>query len=579
MQSWQGSAADEAIFAEQVKALYQRVGKGVLASNAAGWLLILILNKSGGLEWHKGLIWISIMTVFVPIHLSLWWGFRKRQGSLRFWAYSYAVLCFLEGLGWGFAPVWLVMDHDILFKAIAVAFVLGNCAGAVAAFGPWLPAYLSFVLPACLPAMLAGLMADQSVRQMAAAAIAIFAAVMAQMGRDVSRSFRTMVELKNRAESLTRELQRQYEIALDASRSKSTFLAAASHDLRQPVHALGLFMGALRGAKMEPRARQIVRQMETSIAALDGLFNALLDISRLDAGVVEANPHAFRLGPLVDRVCRDYAREAREKRLRFSHIAPNVVVRSDPVLVERVLRNLVSNAVRHTKSGRIVVGCRRSGDVARLMVLDTGPGIKQPDQERIFGEFVQLDNPERDRTKGLGLGLAIVRRLAELLGSPLRLTSRPGRGSCFELYLPVTDEPVQESRAEPLLITGSIIVVDDEASIREAMLSLLSKWGHKVAVAASGDEAIALLDEKGPRPQLLLCDYRLRGNETGLMVIERLRQALGGDLPAILISGDTAPERLAEARSAGATLLHKPLSNGALRAAINGALLSRSRTS
>jgi CheY-like chemotaxis protein len=243
------------------------------------------------------------------------------------------------------------------------------------------------------------------------------------------------------------------------------------------------------------------------------------------------------------------------------------------VLVERILRNLVSNAVRYTERGRILVGCRRREHAIALQVWDTGVGIPTDEQARVFEEYYQVGNPERDQTKGLGLGLAIVRRLAELLGCELELRSEPGRGSCFEFTLPlakdapIAAEPSPENR-RGALARGLIVVVDDEQAIRQATASLLTGWGFHVVAAASGDEAVARLSAASAPPDLIICDYRLRGEENGLGAIERLRSEYNESIPAMLITGDTAPDRLAEAQASGLLLLHKPVSNSKLRAAI-----------
>jgi CheY-like chemotaxis protein len=312
---------------------------------------------------------------------------------------------------------------------------------------------------------------------------------------------------------------------------------------------------------------------------MDNLFSALLDISRLDAGVVEVHPKAFLIQPLLDRICRDHAEEADLKGIGLVCMRSGAVVHADPVLVERILRNLISNAVRYTDHGRVVIGCRRAAAL-RVEVWDTGPGIAPHQEERIFQEYFQLANPERDREKGLGLGLAIVRRLTDLLGYELKLRSRLGRGSCFSVAIPlVHDGAASFGHAdEPLALTlahGLVLVIDDEIAIREAMAALLTGWGHEVVTAGSGAEVLAQIDGGLVRPDLIICDYRLRSGETGIEVIEALRSEYNGTVPAMLITGDTAPDRLAEASASGLLLLHKPVPNGKLRAAVANLMQGR----
>jgi two-component system, sensor histidine kinase len=310
----------------------------------------------------------------------------------------------------------------------------------------------------------------------------VFIGGMGGLGPRANGSFAQLVGLRIQAEELAADLERQKDIAERANRAKSMFLAAASHDLRQPVQALGLFVGALRGVAMAPEGRRMLAQIEASITAMNGLFTALLDGSRLDAGIVTVERQPFAIRSVIDRVCRDFVREAETKRVSLVWKVCAEVVDSDPVLVERILRNLVSNAVLYTERGRIVVGCRRRGPRIALQVWDTGVGIPEHQQALVFQEYYQLGNPERDRAKGLGLGLAIVRRLADLLGNPLTLRSKPGKGSCFEVVLPLAAERtgVQEaSPDEPKAAAAArlVVVIDDEQAIREATSSLLKSGG------------------------------------------------------------------------------------------------------
>jgi CheY-like chemotaxis protein len=318
---------------------------------------------------------------------------------------------------------------------------------------------------------------------------------------------------------------------------------------------------------------RLIEQIEASTTALDGLFSALLDVSRLDAGVVEFHARPFAIGPLIQRVCQDYRAEAEAKAIRLTAMPSGAVVHSDPLLVERIVRNLVSNAVRHTRRGRVLAGCRRRGDRLAVEVWDTGPGIPSDQRELIFQECYQLGNAERDRARGLGLGLAIVRRLTSLIGASQSLSSEPGRGSCFAIALPLAtaaerldEAPVKaESGA---LATGLVVVVDDEIAIRQGMTTLLESWGHKVVTASSAKEAVGRLATCPDQPDLIISDFRLRDGEDGIAAIEVLRSEYNEAIPAMLITGDTAPDRLTEAQQSGLLLLHKPVPNSRLRAAI-----------
>jgi len=334
-----------------------------------------------------------------------------------------------------------------------------------------------------------------------------------------------------------------------ANKAKTRFLAAASHDLRQPMHALGLFVAQLRGCIAEPGTLALVGKVESAVTALQELLDALLDISRLDAGVVVPATADFRLQPLLTRLESAFAPQAESKGVRLRAAPTRLAVRTDPVLLERILINLLANAVRYTEHGGVLIGCRRRGANVRIEVCDTGVGIAESHRESIFQEFYQIGNPERDRRKGLGLGLAIATRLARLLDSRIELASRPGKGSVFAIELRGV----------------RVLVVDDDTLVRDAMTSLLKQWGCEVWSAGRGAEAESLLTQQRITPDAVICDYRLPDGETGIDVIRRLREIAGAGLPAALVTGDTAPERLREATDSGFALLHKPVQPAKLR--------------
>lgn len=361
-----------------------------------------------------------------------------------------------------------------------------------------------------------------------------------------------------------------------ANRSKTGFLAAASHDLRQPIHALGLYMGSLRHSPLEAGAREIVDRMDGSVAALESLLDALLDISRIDAGVLVPQTHPFDLGGLLHRLADGFAHEAAAKALRFSVRvggATHANALADPVLVERVLRNLLANAVKYTRSGGVLVTCRPRGAGGpapqwRVEVWDTGPGIAPDEQERVFEEFYQAGHPERDRRGGLGLGLSIVRRLARLMNLPLALHSRPGRGSRFVLDLPAFTQALcgvavtEEKESVPRMV---IAVIDDDAEVRDAMRSLLQSWQCDVLDGADADEVIRAARARTAVPQAIVADLHLLGERVGVAEVARLRQEFGADLPALLVSGDSAPERVRLMQNSGLPWLAKPVSPARLR--------------
>lgn len=353
-------------------------------------------------------------------------------------------------------------------------------------------------------------------------------------------------------------VNRSLERAKTADAAKGMFLAAASHDLRQPVQSLFLLLGVLRSKLKDHPASKVAETAHEALEALRGLLDDLLDISRLEAGLVVPKQVPVPLQPLISRLACEAGIQAAAKNLRFHHLCRDKTVLSDPVLLERILRNLIDNAVRYTDSGGVLLGCRAREGTVRIEVIDTGHGIPTDRMEQVFEEFTQLENPERDRRKGLGLGLAIVRRLSTLLGHRLDVRSRPGRGTCFALTLPAL--PAVLPTVEPASLRqfhGRVLVIDDESQVAQSLAIGLEQAGLTVLTAGSADDAVAQLS--GSPPDAILADLRLRGGQTGLDAVARIRAFLGEPIPAVLITGDTSPERLAMAEASGCTLLHKPV--------------------
>jgi signal transduction histidine kinase/CheY-like chemotaxis protein len=571
-----GGVEDDRLRAEQVAALFRVSAMGVLGAVVGAAVLAGVLVYAQVLSPVRGAVWAGYIAACAVAHLILRHLFQRRARvgrGWRPWAAGFTVISLAEGIGWGWASVRLVGYGRFDAEMLVIDACLALAVGSIAAFSFYLPAFAAMFFPTTVPFTVWSLMSPHPLQQAGGALMIVFVPVMAGLGLAANRNFTELVGLRIQSQMLADGLRRQKELAEEANLAKSTFLAAASHDLRQPVHALGLFVGALRNVAMPPEGVHIVDQIEASVAATNGLFGALLDISRLDAGIVEVRPRAFAIQPLLDRLCGEHAAEAAAKGIDLRCVRCGLVAFADPVLIERILRNLISNATRYTDSGRIVVGCRRGASL-RVEVWDTGPGIPADQQEKIFQEYHQLANPERDRAKGLGLGLAIVRRLSVLVGCPVRLRSEPGRGSRFSLEIPRARDvaeahgPIDVRAARPTTPKGLIMVIDDELAIREGMDLLLTGWGYEVRTAGSTAEALARLAHPAATPDLIVCDYRLREGETGLSAIRSLRARYGAPIPGVLLTGDTAPDRLREARDSGFLLLHKPVAHGRLRAAL-----------
>jgi two-component system, sensor histidine kinase len=563
---------------EQVSALFQNLTLGVMGAALGALVLASAMIHLGALDWTTGVSWILYIFACAATHLllrHLYYRIGPNDDQWGIWALWFTAVSLAEGIGWGWASVFLVGGSDRFSLEMLVMVVTLNIAGgAIPAFSSYLPAFFALFLPTTIPSLFWSVASRNLFPEAIVMLLLmlIFIVAMGSLGVRANQNFKELVGLRIRTNELANDLRKQKELAEQASLAKSTFLAAASHDLRQPVHALGMFVGALRAVALPPDAVRLVERIEESTNAMDSLFSAILDISRLDAGVVDVQPRPFAIQPLLDRICVDYGAEAKEKSITLICHGCSAAVHTDPLLMERILRNLLSNAIRYTFSGRVIVGCRRRSGKIRVEVWDTGPGIPIAERERVFQEYFQLQNPERDRAMGLGLGLAIVRRLSNLLNCPVILRSELGRGCCFGVEIPEATAPVfKEVTGSDIAresTRGLILVIDDESAIRDGMYSLLTGWGYAVLTAGSGAEMLVQLAKCPMRPDIIICDYRLRGEENGINVIQQLQAECNEAIPAMLITGDTAADRLVEAQSSGLLLLHKPVLNSRLRAAI-----------
>jgi len=390
-------------------------------------------------------------------------------------------------------------------------------------------------------------------------------------------------ELEHQVATATQALRVKKEEAELAAQAKSRFLAAASHDLRQPIHALGMFVARLSQLQHDAPTRQLVDSLEASVRAIQNLLDGLLDISRLEARAVQIKLQDFPLQELFERVDQDLAPLAQDKGLRL-RIRPSMLwVRSDAALLYRILLNLVCNALRYTDKGGVLVACRPTADPAQVSIeiWDSGLGIAHEHQQAVFEEFFQVGNPGRKRAKGMGLGLSIVQRSCQLLNQPLRLSSRLGVGTRICLTLPRAAP--EAAHADALLPKpthdqathgDAVLVIEDDDLVRQALGELLHSWGYQVAQAGGLQEAQQVL-QSGFVPAIIISDYCLNGDSQGIEVIAALRQQLGYPVPACLVSGDADPALLMAAQTAQLTLLQKPVRPAKLRSLLRRLLAAQ----
>jgi len=543
--------------------------------------LALVLAVQNTLTPGFRIAWFFVVAMFLALRVGFLWHWIKEPATklnvhsrLRIaTVLSCATACCFGTIG------YLAISPESPLTSVLVIMVLtGMVASSTAATSHLLPMYLLFVIPLMTPAGVRMLSFDEPSMYWLGGLVFLYLIVSIGSSRSIRGSILRSIQLRFENIELLEDLKHQHQrveasLAREekANLAKSSFLAAASHDLRQPMHSLRLFTATLEMQTRNTQHKTLVGQIDSSVKSLEELFNALLDISKLDAGTVNAEHQHVFLDTLLSQIESEYKPMALQKQLDFSIQLDGYVVHTDAILLERLIRNLVDNAICYTQKGGVHVKAHVEQGRVWVSVSDTGVGIPSADQSSIYEEFVQLGNAERDRNQGIGLGLSIVKRLADLLDVQVLLDSEVGRGSTFRVGIVEGDvakcriSNIIETQPKDNINSLFILVVDDEEEACLAVEGLLETWGCVVMCATSGDTALQQLREIGDVPDLIISDYRLRDGETGGDVIARVRQQLGLDLPAIILSGDIAPDRLQQINALGYPLVHKPCEPEVLR--------------
>ncbi len=537
------------------------------------------------------LAWGGALGMLYALDMTGWLLNRHRLNTTqecRRWHLAFTLFTLAGGLLWGSTALWM-FPLDAEHQAVLVMVILGLSAASVTINPSYLSSFYIFALSVALPLFFRFALSDNGSQWVMAIILLLYLAVVLSAGGDLGKAFQAALRQRHENDALVEQLtiQKAYSENLRqkaelASREKSRFLAAASHDLRQPLQALTLFSEALTARAQDPAVRQLAHQIEKSVNALGDMFNGLLDLSRLEAGMLAPNRQYFALPPLLDRLHVDFAPLAQSKGLVCEIAASeggadDWVIYTDPFLLERILRNLLSNAVRYTESGKVALNCTRTSTALTFEVTDTGIGIEAEIIPHIFEEYYQADNSNRDRRKGLGLGLAIVRRIEPLLDCRVEVRSEPGKGSAFSFSVPLGDagdqvNPFSTTHSQHDLNGAVVALLEDDPDIRQMTAELMTQWGCRVIAAELPGEIFHEMGRHSLRPGLLVCDYRLPQGLTAVHAIREMRQRWGGGVPAIVLTGDTAPEVLHEIRGCDALLLHKPVTPARLRALMGMAL-------
>ena len=575
---------------EEVLAVYA-YAPATLAGLAAGFGMLLLLFWSTAplavlLPW--GVLFVGLWIVRVALARS----FRatlRREGidDWQRWRLRWNVLTICSAAAWGLSG-WVFYTGGLGIQQMGLVLVIYTfCIAAVPVLANQPRMFVAYVVICFAPLIWRIASSGEEHGLRLAGMLLVIITLTTLLARNYRQALQRVIELKLRADGLLEELRVEKQAAEAArheaevaNRAKTQFFTAASHDLRQPLHAMGLFAEALRQRTHEPEVAHLVNSINASVDALEGLFSELLDITRIDAGGVEVRPQHFELEEILRKLRLHFEPTAFEKGLALTLRGGQRVVHADPLLVERILRNLVSNAIRYTNDGGVLVAARARGDQVLLQVWDSGLGIREEEQAKIYEEFYQVPNTPAvapHQRKGLGLGLAIVKRLADLMEAPITLRSRPGRGTVFSLWLPAGTRP----RPQPAPLAGrglpgltlegrQIVVVEDEPAVRSGLEVLLQGWGAQVVSFDGMGEALAWAAAGGAEahPDLLIVDYRLENGHNGVEAIVALREHFGAGVPAIVVTGSTMSTLDKDAQEKDFHVLLKPVVPNKLRAMI-----------
>lgn len=572
------------MLAEQVQAVYATIGSATLADIALALVVALVFyfsGSAGGLV----LLWLLLHAMQDARYPLLGAYVREDPGAdQRFWARRYAAELGINSAVWGIAPWLLLPGLGLPMVSVLMTVIMGLATAGVASVAPLRQAVYTYCSP--MMAGLAAFMLWQAtqghgmVYLFLGLCCLLYMVILWRFALQQHRLLRNALQARFENEALAAQLAQQVQAVQRVSEEKSRFFAAASHDLRQPVHALWLLGAALeRELQHHPQHGNAQRVMK-AVQALSGSMDAMLDLSLLDAGILRGHVAAMPLQPLLVRLAETFQTRALEQGLELRVRSSPLWVHSDPELLQRMLANLVDNALKYTPRGGVLVAARARGGAVWLDVVDTGVGIAAAERPRIFQEFYQIDNPGRDRSRGLGMGLSIVQRLALLLQHSLVLHSRPGRGSRFRVGLARAQTasaagqpgPANAHMPDPvdrLALPRRVLLLDDELEIHHAFAALLQGSGVDLACAADAAGAEQALQEAARQQQpfdVLVCDYRLARGTDGLRVGRRLQEQHAVAL--VMVTGELAQEGLRQIHETGVAVLFKPVQPQALLRAL-----------
>lgn len=567
------------VLAEQSRLLHEQVPQSLGGGLGVAIIISVLIFSEIPLTWL--LVWWAFYLLTFAFRLI---SYQLAKISLHndddavAWAKFSRLPLFLGGLYWGLTAALAIYTGDLVEAAVTIAILAGLSAGAAGALSAIHVCYLAYAIPMTLPAIIALLTVGGSEYYSLALLTLIFMLANAIFARNIYRGMTTMILTRLENESLIHSMEQQQQelelksteaqnsalVAYEANQAKSVFLAAASHDLAQPMHSMRLFLLALRAENDPKTQKSLIDKALQCGDSLSELFMALLDISRLDAGDVSIKKEVFDIAEVIDTLNEEFSVQAIDSGIQFSVSSASCVVDSDATFLQRILRNLLSNAFKYSPGGHVELSSKLQGNDIVIVVKDTGIGIPKAQLDDVFKEFYQVGNVERDRSKGLGLGLAIVERLSALLEIAIEIDSELGAGTTVSIRLPISDKPRSitdacQTEADSATSHGhhTVVFIDDERETRDAMQQVFNKSGFTLYTAEDVNTAMQVLTANDAVPDLVISDYRLKSGSTGVEAILHLREEFNLDLPALIISGDSQLSSLHDIRDNDIGFLHK----------------------
>lgn len=579
MQTIQNLSNDlpEKVLAAQARLLHQQVPQSLIGGTGVA-ICFLVLAFS-----HLSVSTLAIgSSLFLLMVATRLYSYKKMQrfldddAQVARWAKASPLVLFFSGLVWGGISSGIILADDSVNFWFILTLLAGLSSGAVGAVGVIHRCYLAYSLAMLFPVVCALLLMDQ---WLIATMITLFFFMNNSFSKNIYQANLNNIITKFENESLIQQLEEQQDslkqknvviqIAMQeadkANRSKSVFLASASHDLAQPLHSLKLFLAALSQDMTTDSQRGLIDKATICASNMSELFISLLDISKLDAGIVSVNKQVHDVADILAPLAIEFETQAKNKGLKFHSTLISCAVIEDQTIIQRIVRNLLHNALKYTETGSISLTTTLNEDRhITIEVMDTGSGIHPDELAHIFTEFYQVGNSERDRTRGLGLGLAIVKRISDLSELDVTVQSEQGVGSIFSLKLHTSgnvqsppEHHSQEKTTAHIDRAHSILFIDDEEHTRMAMSIMLKNMGHEVIAVESAESAIETTTKNDFIPELIISDYRLRENKTGVEAIIAIREEFNQEIPALIITGDTGAESLKDIRDLGVEVLHK----------------------